>query len=87
MHIISEITYTEPGIKGDTATNTMKPATIAMSEIAIRTLLVLLSIYVHSNPLMNRHIPLYANNTKWLQRQPYLILITQKRLIVNNLPR
>lgn len=28
-HIISEITYTEPGIKGDTATNTMKPATIA----------------------------------------------------------
>lgn len=29
MHIISEITYTEPGIKGDTATNTMKPATIA----------------------------------------------------------
>ncbi|MEO0404454.1 MAG: elongation factor P, partial [Bacteroidota bacterium] len=22
------ITYTEPGIKGDTATNTMKPATI-----------------------------------------------------------
>ena len=29
MHIVSEITYTEPGIKGDTATNTMKPATIA----------------------------------------------------------
>lgn len=29
MHIISEVTYTEPGIKGDTATNTMKPATIA----------------------------------------------------------
>lgn len=29
MHIISEITYTEPGIKGDTATNTMKPAIIA----------------------------------------------------------
>ncbi|MBL6660188.1 MAG: elongation factor P [Crocinitomicaceae bacterium] len=29
MHIISEITYTEPGIKGDTATNSMKPATIA----------------------------------------------------------
>ena len=28
MHIIAEITYTEPGIKGDTATNTMKPATI-----------------------------------------------------------
>ena len=23
-----EITYTEPGIKGDTATNTMKPATV-----------------------------------------------------------
>ena len=29
MHIESEVTYTEPGIKGDTATNTMKPATIA----------------------------------------------------------
>jgi len=26
--IESEVTYTEPGIKGDTATNTMKPATI-----------------------------------------------------------
>jgi len=29
MYIVAEITYTEPGIKGDTATNTMKPATIA----------------------------------------------------------
>ncbi|MDD2983372.1 MAG: elongation factor P [Crocinitomicaceae bacterium] len=29
IYIISEVTYTEPGIKGDTATNTMKPATIA----------------------------------------------------------
>ena len=29
MHVVSEVTYTEPGIKGDTATNTMKPATIA----------------------------------------------------------
>jgi elongation factor P len=29
MHIVSEITYTEPGVKGDTATNSMKPATIA----------------------------------------------------------
>lgn len=27
-HIEAEITYTEPGIKGDTATNAMKPATI-----------------------------------------------------------
>ncbi|MCB0762496.1 MAG: elongation factor P [Flavobacteriales bacterium] len=27
-HIEAEITYTEPGVKGDTATNTMKPATI-----------------------------------------------------------
>jgi elongation factor P len=23
-----EVTYTEPGIKGDTATNTLKPATV-----------------------------------------------------------
>lgn len=29
MYIVSEVTYTEPGIKGDTATNAMKPATIA----------------------------------------------------------
>lgn len=28
-YVISEVTYTEPGIKGDTATNAMKPATIA----------------------------------------------------------
>ena len=28
MYIISKITYTEPGVKGDTATNSMKPATI-----------------------------------------------------------
>jgi len=29
MYIISEVTYTEPGVKGDTATNSMKPATIS----------------------------------------------------------
>jgi len=28
MHVAYEITYTEPGVKGDTATNAMKPATI-----------------------------------------------------------
>lgn len=28
IHIEAEVTYTEPGIKGDTATNTLKPATI-----------------------------------------------------------
>ena len=28
MYIISKVTYTEPGVKGDTATNSMKPATI-----------------------------------------------------------
>jgi elongation factor P len=28
IHITTEITYTEPGIKGDTATNTLKPAKI-----------------------------------------------------------
>ncbi len=27
-HVEREITYTEPGLKGDTATNTLKPATI-----------------------------------------------------------
>lgn len=28
LYIEAEITYTEPGVKGDTATNTLKPATI-----------------------------------------------------------
>ena len=28
MYIISEVTYTEPGLKGDTATNATKPATV-----------------------------------------------------------
>lgn len=28
QYMIFEITYTEPGVKGDTATNTLKPATI-----------------------------------------------------------
>lgn len=28
QHIVAAITYTEPGLKGDTATNTLKPATI-----------------------------------------------------------
>jgi elongation factor P len=29
QHIVLEVTYTEPGIKGDTATNTLKPSTVA----------------------------------------------------------
>lgn len=28
QHVTLEITWTEPGVKGDTATNTMKPATV-----------------------------------------------------------
>lgn len=28
-HVVREVTYTEPGLKGDTATNTLKPATVA----------------------------------------------------------
>jgi elongation factor P len=28
LHIIAEVTYTEPGVRGDTATNTLKAATI-----------------------------------------------------------
>ncbi len=27
-HVLVEVTYSEPGIKGDTATNTLKPATV-----------------------------------------------------------
>lgn len=29
MYVTAEVTYTEPGIKGDTATNTLKPATLS----------------------------------------------------------
>ena len=28
MHVVLEVTYTEPGLRGDTATNTHKPATV-----------------------------------------------------------
>ena len=28
MKVELEVTYTEPGLKGDTATNTLKPATV-----------------------------------------------------------
>lgn len=28
VHVILQVTYTEPGLKGDTATNTLKPATV-----------------------------------------------------------
>ena len=28
VHVVLEVTYTEPGIKGDTATNALKPATL-----------------------------------------------------------
>ena len=32
-HVILEITYTEPGVKGDTATNTLKPATLETGAV------------------------------------------------------
>ncbi len=28
VHVVLEVTYTEPGVRGDTATNAMKPATL-----------------------------------------------------------
>ena len=28
LHVVMEVTYTEPGLRGDTATNTLKPATV-----------------------------------------------------------
>jgi len=28
VNVVMEVTYTEPGLRGDTATNTLKPATI-----------------------------------------------------------
>jgi hypothetical protein len=27
-HVVLEVTYSEPGVRGDTATNTLKPATV-----------------------------------------------------------
>ena len=32
LKVVLEVTYTEPGIKGDTATNTLKPATLETGE-------------------------------------------------------
>ncbi len=32
-HVVLQITYTEPGMKGDTATNTLKPATVETGAI------------------------------------------------------
>ena len=28
QHVVLEVTYTEPGLRGDTATSTLKPATV-----------------------------------------------------------
>ncbi len=28
VHVVLEVTYTEPGVRGDTATNALKPATL-----------------------------------------------------------
>ena len=32
-HVILEITYTEPGLKGDTSTNSLKPATVDRKSV------------------------------------------------------
>jgi len=34
--VVLEVTYTEPGLKGDTATNTLKPAKVGENEVEIR---------------------------------------------------
>lgn len=39
-HAVVEITYTEPGMKGDTATNTLKPATTETGTIVMVPLFV-----------------------------------------------
>ena len=33
VHVVLEITYTEPGVRGDTATNTLKPATVETGAV------------------------------------------------------
>ncbi|MFZ4455225.1 MAG: elongation factor P [Bacteroidales bacterium] len=33
LQVVLEVTYTEPGLKGDTATNTLKPATVETGAI------------------------------------------------------
>ena len=35
MKTVLKITYTEPGLKGDTATNTLKPATVATVKVPL----------------------------------------------------
>ena len=38
--VVMEITYTEPGVKGDTATNTLKPATIETGSMVMVPLFI-----------------------------------------------
>ncbi len=33
---VYQVVYTEPGVKGDTATNTLKPATLDVNEVEVR---------------------------------------------------
>ena len=36
QHIVLKVTYTEPGVRGDTATNVTKPATVeTVAEIKV----------------------------------------------------
>jgi hypothetical protein len=42
----AEVTYTEPGVKGDTATNTMKPATIDTGAEVKVPLFIILEIMI-----------------------------------------
>lgn len=40
VNVVMEVTYTEPGLRGDTATNTLKPATIESGSIIMVPLFV-----------------------------------------------
>ena len=54
-HVEAEITYTEPGIKGDTATNTLKPATTDTGlKFAYRCSLTWCSVKVNTRSKVRR---------------------------------
>lgn len=47
--VVLQVTYTEPGVKGDTATNTLKPATVSTGATVMVPLFVDTDTYIKIN--------------------------------------
>ncbi len=58
QHIVLEITHTEPGVRGDTATNVTKPATVASGAT--------LNVPIFIN--IGDHIKIDTANNKYMER-------------------